>query len=264
MKCPNCNSELEPGNRFCGACGAVVASQDNTQTNSFCGNCGSVIPEGESVCPSCGMPKDMPEEEKKTVYPDPPQSGIYTEKVDPPKRGISGVTIAVIAASAAVAVAAAVFGYIWISSDEYESGGGNGKETAVTATETVQTATAAPVTAAPAMTPAPSAMPIPTVPPSYDYAQSAMGYYTFPSDRQYITQADLDVRSRDEIRLILNEMYARHGYIFSSPQYRQYFESQPWYRGTSTDQEAVASYFNAYETANKNFIIQYEEAHGWR
>ena len=252
MRCPSCNSELEPGSKFCGVCGTAV-TYVGSETDGFCGNCGAVMPAGANVCPSCGMPKYQTAMSVDHGHVNSYNNDEYRgTKV---KSGLSGATIAVIAASAAVVVAAAVFGYIWISSGKGKGDDGEGYGAAVT--ETVST----PV---PQATQFPSVGTMPTVPPSYTPVPNAMGYYIFPSDRQYITQADLDARSRDEIRLILNEMYARHGYIFSTPQYRQYFESQQWYRGTSTDQNEVMSYFNAYETANKNFIIKYEEAHGWR
>lgn len=246
MRCPVCNSELEEGSRYCGVCGAAVTSGTGAQTGSFCGHCGAAIPAGAGVCPMCGTPADP--NAGNGIYTDGYYGGSYPYGEKTRKNGLPKSVIAVIAAAAAAVAAAAVFGFIWLSRDS-DSGGDTGRtaaaetERAAAPTETAETS---------------------TVPPSYTYAPSASGGYIFPSDSRYITQADLDSRSRDEVRMILNEMYAKHGYIFSLEQYRQYFEAQPWYRGTTTNQDVAAASFNQYETANKDFIIKYEEAHGWR
>ena len=115
MRCPSCNSELEPGSKFCGVCGTAV-TYVGSETDGFCGNCGAVMPAGANVCPSCGMPKYQTAMSVDRGHVNSYNNDEYRgTKV---KSGLSGATIAVIAASAAVVVAAAVFGYIWISSGD--------------------------------------------------------------------------------------------------------------------------------------------------
>ena len=45
----------------------------------------------------------------------------------------------------------------------------------------------------------------------------------------------------------INEIYARNGYIFSSPELRAYYEEKPWY---TPNANFSAGNFNAYESAN--------------
>lgn len=90
--------------------------------------------------------------------------------------------------------------------------------------------------------------------------------YLFPSDSQYITDWDLDQFDRDEIVLIRNEIYARHGCNFNDATIRAYFTSQSWY---SPVEGINASNFdstilNEYERTNIDAILSYERKMGWR
>lgn len=90
------------------------------------------------------------------------------------------------------------------------------------------------------------------------------GDYVYPSDTQYITEAQLNRLSRDEVRLILNEIYARHGYAFQTDVYRNYFMSKTWYYPRYSENSQVEVYFNAIEKANTETIVEYEKRNGWR
>ena len=67
--------------------------------------------------------------------------------------------------------------------------------------------------------------------------------------------------SQNEIALIRNEIYAKHGYIFRTEPYKSYFNAKEWY---TPDPYFDVSEFNAIETANKDLIIEYESKMGWR
>lgn len=109
---------------------------------------------------------------------------------------------------------------------------------------------------------------------SYDYNSNETNYddnaevtfdvddeYIFPSDRVYLTTEMLDELSKDEIALLRNEIYARHGYIFNLEEYKTYFDRKSWYRPNEYFDESM---FNAIEKANKDFIVEYEIEKGWR
>jgi len=49
-----------------------------------------------------------------------------------------------------------------------------------------------------------------------------------PPDRM-ITEAELQGRSKAEFRVMRNEVYARHGRVFQSPDLHDYFTQKPWY-----------------------------------
>lgn len=85
--------------------------------------------------------------------------------------------------------------------------------------------------------------------------------YIFPSDTMLITTAYLDTLEKDEIALLRNEIYARHGYIFQTEEYRNYFNQKDWYYPNPNFSE---SDFNNIELQNKDTIIDYEKEKGWR
>lgn len=53
------------------------------------------------------------------------------------------------------------------------------------------------------------------------------GYLT-PADR-VITETELQGRSKAELRVMRNEVYARHGRVFQSSDLQDYFSKKPWY-----------------------------------
>lgn len=90
--------------------------------------------------------------------------------------------------------------------------------------------------------------------------------YLYPTDKKYITTEDLSGLTKEEVALLRNELYARHGYTFSTASYKEFFSQKSWYRPNPslTDGAAVEKYFNQYELANKQFLVQYEKDMGWR
>ncbi len=109
--------------------------------------------------------------------------------------------------------------------------------------------------------PAAPANPAPVNPAPAAPAQSA---YLFNSDSEIITYSYLNTQTQKQVRLILNEMYARHGYIFSSQEYSNYFNSKSWYTPLYTSAEQVEGYFNSVERKNKEIIVAYEKEKGYR
>ncbi len=85
--------------------------------------------------------------------------------------------------------------------------------------------------------------------------------YLFPSDREYITNDDLAGKTKEEVALIRNEIYARHGYVFNTEAYQEYFSQKEWYQPNPYFSEAE---LNEIELANKDFLVEYEESRGWR
>jgi hypothetical protein len=90
-------------------------------------------------------------------------------------------------------------------------------------------------------------------PSAHVYAAGA-GMYPFTASRS-LTYADVAYKSAYELKLMRNEIFARHGYIFKSDDLRNYFNAQPWYRPMYTN---VDGFLSALEKANISFIKSYE------
>lgn len=77
----------------------------------------------------------------------------------------------------------------------------------------------------------------PTAPPVREKPEEALGIpdnlnkvegFITPSDRT-ITEPELRGRSKAELRVMRNEIFARHGRVFQSPDLYDYFTKKPWY-----------------------------------
>ncbi|MFO6422557.1 YARHG domain-containing protein [Motilimonas sp. KMU-193] len=59
--------------------------------------------------------------------------------------------------------------------------------------------------------------------------QSENEYIIPDSDIRLLEQAELMQYSQQELRLIRNEIFARHGFVFQSAELNEYFLNKPWY-----------------------------------
>ena len=81
--------------------------------------------------------------------------------------------------------------------------------------------------------------------------------YEIVSERK-LTEDDLKDLSKEELSILRNTIYAKHGYIFKKKELEEHFNSQDWYKGTSTDMNKVSSEFNDSEIYNVKFIKDHE------
>ena len=72
-----------------------------------------------------------------------------------------------------------------------------------------------------------------------------------------VTPMDLEHKSTEQLRIMRNWIYARHGYIFKSGDLTDYFSKFSWYNPTSKD---VTSQLNKIEKTNIRLIQRYEES----
>lgn len=84
------------------------------------------------------------------------------------------------------------------------------------------------------------------------YRKPKEGDFIFPdSHRRKLTAAETAALSEAERRIAKNEIYARYGYPFDSPDLREYFEQFPWYdRGEYAPGEFSEQVFNEAELWN--------------
>lgn len=89
---------------------------------------------------------------------------------------------------------------------------------------------------------------------SYKY-DSSVGDFPEASQR-LLTEDDLDHRAPEELELMRNEIYARHGYSFRNALMRTYFSNKDWYMPMGVD---VREKLTDNEVKNIQLIKNYEE-----
>ena len=106
-----------------------------------------------------------------------------------------------------------------------------------------------------------------TVEESDEAQETISGDYVFPnSSTTLLTENDLAGKSEWELRIGINEIYARHHCTFKTQEIADYFKSKSWYSAdpnlTSDKMNAdVKAYLNDTEVKNVNFIRTYQQSH---
>lgn len=86
------------------------------------------------------------------------------------------------------------------------------------------------------------------------------GGFVFPNSAySYLAKNQVSSLTNYELGIARNEIYARHGYIFSLEQFRAYFSAQNWYTPITKDVT-----LNDIETYNVNLIKAEEDKRGIR
>lgn len=84
--------------------------------------------------------------------------------------------------------------------------------------------------------------------------------YIFPeSNSRYLTETEVRNKSKEELRLARNELFARHGRMFEDDGLAAYFESKSWYKGTVPAGSFNTNVFNVYEKYNLELIQKIED-----
>lgn len=234
----------------------------------YCKKCGEFLPEEAEYCPSCG-----------TRTP-------RAQQTASAGRGGNSIIIAAIAAVAAVlAVCIICFTFFMKGQQQPEQTAAQLPQTAQTQDDAQAAASdSTPAVTQPEQQPAqqPETQPkeqdsTSTVTNNYYYYGSGAArdndYYTrvqssgylWPTDSQYISTADLRGLSKDTVAAIRNEIYARHGYAFTTSRWQNYFAAKSWYYRDSTCTEStIRARLSSTERANLSTIVSYEESMGWR
>lgn len=76
------------------------------------------------------------------------------------------------------------------------------------------------------------------------------------ASQELLTEADVENMNGDELELMRNEIYARHGYSFKNKTMRYYFEEKDWYIPMGID---VRHKLTDTEVKNIELIYRYEE-----
>ena len=93
----------------------------------------------------------------------------------------------------------------------------------------------------------------------FDFRPDENGYVISSSSSRYISSSDLNGMTEHQVCMARNEIYARHGYIFQTEMYNDYFSNFSWYTPISRTLPDL----NDYESENVKTISAYESARGW-
>lgn len=91
-------------------------------------------------------------------------------------------------------------------------------------------------------------------------SEQSMPDFIFPqSSEMYLTEYDLQNLTKDQCRIARNEIYARHGRMFSDATLQSYFNQFSWYNGTIEPDQFDDAILNDYEKQNLQLISDYEQ-----
>lgn len=247
-----------------------------------CPECQAQISELAKSCPKCGCPisavqKDFVKEETHTEFIENKEPELVNEN----KNDNSKISIlALIIGAGSLAVLALVLVLIFsnmnssdeaVASDDIKTSEYQGVE----ATETKETSSNV-LRNDGGLTNSPSSVydesqntdVLDNITTSIDWLSELMDdtrrddnyhYLIYGSDARYVTVKDLYGFSKEECSLARNEIFARHGRLFSTDSIQDYFNGMSWYYGRISPDDFSDSVLNEYEKANVKFIKEFEE-----
>lgn len=91
------------------------------------------------------------------------------------------------------------------------------------------------------------------------YEEDVAGEYVFKdSDKKYLSKDEVQSVDSSMLNIGKNEIYARHGYIFTDENLKQYFEEKLWYKGEVTADQFEENQLNSFEKKNIELINNIE------
>lgn len=96
--------------------------------------------------------------------------------------------------------------------------------------------------------------------PSSGSTETLSEDYIFPdSNTCYLSESEVKEKSKEELRIARNEIFARHGRLFNDAELQAYFNSKSWYKGTISAGAFNTNVFNDYEKKNLELIQKIED-----
>lgn len=96
-------------------------------------------------------------------------------------------------------------------------------------------------------------------PLSEEVSEKTDAYILPESNERYIEYTEILDFDTEKLNLAKNEVYARHGFIFSTDNIAEYFENCAWYKPSVPAADFKDSVFNKYEIANIALLEDYEK-----
>lgn len=211
-----------------------------------CTHCGARIPNGENICPKCGRRAAGFQE-----------SDAATEA--PINNKPLMIAMIVVLAILIIVTFLAFSGRLSKRSDDDMAA------PAATHTEAPIQTEAPTATPVPTPTPEPTAAPTPTPEPTFALptptpAANLGSFILMDSSSRYLTESDLEGLTWEQLTLARNEIFARHGRLFTQPELSAYFEAQPWYNGAIPASAFSSDMLSSIERANIDLISRLESS----
>lgn len=77
--------------------------------------------------------------------------------------------------------------------------------------------------------------------------------------KRKLTESDLSGKTKEDISMMKNGLYAHHGFIFSNENLFNYYSVYPWYNPSISDPTTVNRYFSEIEKFNLDFLKRHEQ-----
>lgn len=88
------------------------------------------------------------------------------------------------------------------------------------------------------------------------------GYYLTDSSSRYYSRDEIEDMSNYDLYYARNEIYARHGRMFSNSDLQSYFNSKSWYdpRYSPSEFDSMPSPLSDIERQNSDLMLQVEQS----
>lgn len=100
-------------------------------------------------------------------------------------------------------------------------------------------------------------------PPAVRASTPRTTYVPPPPDVSYLERSDIESKSRGELDVMRNTLYARRGYRFKRKDLQSYFGQFSWYRPVTSDMNSIYRSMSSVERHNVDLISGYERQMGW-
>lgn len=246
ISCKNCGNLVSDRAKTCPKCGEPIISDEATQLNAP--NQAGYPPQGAPVPPApvgsaqppstpvAPTPQTAPAGRPMAQVPPPVSYGTPVAPVTRPEKRTSPVLVGILSA---LAMAVLMLGGFALYKYVIEPKNAEPEQEVVSFEDT---------------SPAVENKPVSRV-NHEEVTVEANDNFEWLSYR-YATMSDIVDKTSDELRIMRNSVYARHGRFFKDPVLREYFSAQPWY--DPYRDEVPNEDLNEYEKKNVEFLKSHE------
>lgn len=76
----------------------------------------------------------------------------------------------------------------------------------------------------------------------------------------YLSEAEVEAMDSEQLQFLINQIYAKNGYVFRSREIQGYFARMPWYTAVSNDASRLD--LSSLDRSNLNLLVRQREARG--